>query len=80
MRIDATTPIVWRLSLASSPAHVFELLDTDAGRERFWAERSRATDDSFELQFASDVTASVTVLDREPAARFLRRNAVALCG
>jgi hypothetical protein len=28
-RVEAESPIVWRLSLASPPERVFELLDTD---------------------------------------------------
>lgn len=44
---------------------VFELLDTDEGRERFWAVRSRASDGSFELEFPGGLRSEVAILDRE---------------
>jgi uncharacterized protein YndB with AHSA1/START domain len=44
---------VWRPSLASSPEHVFELVDTDEGRERFWALRSRVAPDGFDLEWSA---------------------------
>ena len=71
MQVEAETPIVWRLSLASPPERVFELLDTDAGRERFWAERSRETGDGFELDFPGGLTGRVPVLEREPPRRLV---------
>ena len=71
MRVEAETPIVWRLSLASTPERVFELLDTDEGREKFWAERSRSTADGFELEFPGGVTGSVRVLERERPRRLV---------
>jgi uncharacterized protein YndB with AHSA1/START domain len=64
-------PILWRLSLASDRGRVFELLDTDAGRERFWAERSRATADGFELDFPGGLTSTVRVLERDPPSRLV---------
>ena len=51
-RSQGLAPIEWKLHLASAPAAVFELLTTDAGRERFWAERSRAEDGAFTLTFS----------------------------
>src|SRR5918996_3901320 len=50
MEVEVGGPIVWRLSLATPPERVFELLDTDEGRVRFWAERSRAVPGGFELE------------------------------
>jgi uncharacterized protein YndB with AHSA1/START domain len=59
--------IVWRLSLASSRDRVFELLDTDEGRERHWAARSRtASDGAFELEFTGGLTTRVELLERDP--------------
>jgi uncharacterized protein YndB with AHSA1/START domain len=69
VRVEVESPIVWRLSLKSPPTRVFELLDTDEGRERFWAERSRSTDDGFELEFPGGLTGHVKVLEREPPRR-----------
>jgi uncharacterized protein YndB with AHSA1/START domain len=68
-RAEAKSPIVWRLSLASPPERVFELLDTDEGRERFWAERSSAKADGFELAFPGGLTGHVEVLERQPPTR-----------
>jgi uncharacterized protein YndB with AHSA1/START domain len=62
-------PIVWRLSLASPPERVFELLDTDEGRTRFWAERSRTVPGGFELDFPAGLTEVVEVLERDPPTR-----------
>jgi len=66
-RVEAESPIVWRLSLTSPPERVFELLDTDERRERFWAERSRARADGFELAFPGGLTGHVEVLERQPS-------------
>lgn len=65
MRPAPGEPIVWRLSLASPCEDVFALLDSDEGRERFWAERSRATAAGFELVFPGGLTEHVEVLERE---------------
>lgn len=48
-----SAPVEWKVHLASSPDAVFELLTTDAGRERFWAERSTSTERAFTLTFSS---------------------------
>lgn len=66
MRFAPGEPIIWRVALSSSPAHVFELLDTDAGRERFWSQRSEANADGFVLEFPGGLREQVTVLDRQP--------------
>jgi hypothetical protein len=63
------SPFVWRLSLASSPESVFELLDTDVGRERFWALRSRAAEGGFDLEFPGGLKGRVDVVDRQPPTR-----------
>ena len=49
--VTVGSPIVWRVSLSSPSEHVFDLLDTDAGRERFWALSSRAVPKGFDLEF-----------------------------
>ena len=43
--------VKWRLHCSSSPEAVFELLTSDAGRERFWSESSRSSGDGFLLTF-----------------------------
>jgi hypothetical protein len=69
VRVLPGEPIVWRLSLASAREAVFDLLDTDEGRERFWAQRSQAGDDGFDLEFARGLHERVRVLEREPPTR-----------
>jgi uncharacterized protein YndB with AHSA1/START domain len=71
--VEVDELIVWRLSLASPREDVFRLLDTDAGRERFWAVRSRAAGDSFELEFPGGLTTRVDVVEREPPGRLVVR-------
>ncbi len=71
--VTVGSPIVWRLSLASPRERVFELLDTDAGRERFWALRSRAVPGGFDLEFPGGAKTRVEVLDREEPARMTIR-------
>jgi uncharacterized protein YndB with AHSA1/START domain len=71
VRVDEL--IVWRLSLASPPAAVFELVDTDDGRERFWAVHSRAVDGGFELAFPGGLTTLVEVVERDPPSRLVLR-------
>jgi uncharacterized protein YndB with AHSA1/START domain len=73
MTVTVGTEIVWRLSLASPPERVFELLDTDEGRERFWAVRSRAAGDGFDLEFPGGLAARVEVVDRRPPTRMAIR-------
>jgi hypothetical protein len=64
VRFTPGEPIVWRVSLRSGVEDVFGLLDTDHGREKHWARRSRATPDGFDLEFAGGLTEHVVVRDR----------------
>ena len=73
MQVEVDQLIVWRLSLASPRADVFGLLDTDEGRERFWAVRSREREGGFELEFPGGLTSFVEVVEREPPARLAVR-------
>jgi uncharacterized protein YndB with AHSA1/START domain len=73
IHIEADGLIVWRLSLASSREDVFELLDTDEGRERFWAVRSRAVDGGFELVFPAGLETRVEVVERGAPSRLALR-------
>ena len=71
-RGDAQPPIIWRLHLRSAPEAVFALLATDAGREKFWAEHSRASADGagIELEFPNGQRLTCRVLANEPPRRF----------
>mgnify|MGYP003543627167 CR=1 FL=1 len=71
--VEVDELIVWRLSLASSREDVFELLDTDEGRERFWAVRWRARQGGFELEFPGALESFVEVVDRDAPSRLALR-------
>ena len=45
--------IEWRIHLVSSPEAVWELLATDDGRARFWAESAVERDGSIEFEFVN---------------------------
>lgn len=62
--------IRWRLHLASPPESVWELLATDAGRARFWAEETRELDGEVEFRFPNGLTWRGQVHSRERPARF----------
>jgi uncharacterized protein YndB with AHSA1/START domain len=65
--------ITWRLHLATAPEGVYELLTTDAGRQRFWAERSHQAGDTFELRFPDGQWLTCVVLEARPPERFVVR-------
>ncbi len=65
--------VEWRLHCRSSPAAVFEMWTTDAGRERFWAERSTSDGETFLLLFPDGTEERCEVLGQEPASRFAFR-------
>lgn len=73
IHVEADGLIVWRLSLASSREAVFELLDTDDGRQRFWAVRSRAVDGGFDLEFPGGLETRVEIVERDAPSRLRLR-------
>ena len=62
--------IVWRLRLAAPPERVYEMLATDAGRTRFWAERSERRGDSVALTFPNGEHLDCPVLAEAPPHHF----------
>lgn len=66
--------ILWRVHLRSAPAKAFEFLSTDAGREKFWAERSLARREAdgtvVELVFPNGQRLECRVRASEPGRRF----------
>lgn len=52
----------WRVLLPASRHTVWELLTTDAGRERFWAESSSAAGDRVSLAFPDGTTTTLELL------------------
>ncbi len=62
--------ITWRLHLRSAPAAVYELLATDAGRARFWAEEAIERDGAIDFVFPGGLSWRGEILAREPGRRF----------
>jgi uncharacterized protein YndB with AHSA1/START domain len=55
----------WRVHLASPPVVVWELLATDEGRARFWAESAVEQDGAIEFEFVNGVRWRGAILARE---------------
>ena len=66
---DAKT-IRWRLHLVSSPQTVYELLATDDGRARFWAESAVERDGIIRFEFPNGLVWEGPILERTPHRRF----------
>jgi hypothetical protein len=62
--------ITWRLRLRSAPAAVYELLATDAGRTRFWAESAVERDGALDFVFPNGLRWRGAILERRPPWRF----------
>ena len=62
--------VTWRLHLASAPEAVHELLTTDDGRARFWAEETRAGAATIEFRFPEGTIWSGRVLENDPPRTF----------
>jgi hypothetical protein len=65
--------IRWRLHLSSPPSRVYGFLATDAGRARFWAERSEERDGLVQLHFGSGQELIAPVLARDPPTHYSLR-------
>jgi uncharacterized protein YndB with AHSA1/START domain len=63
-------PIRWRLHLAAPPETVYDLLATDAGRARFWAESALETDGWIEWRWPGGLEARTRVLGAHRPHRF----------
>lgn len=66
MRAD-TRPIVWRLHIAVQPSAVFELLATDAGRARFWAESAVEADGWITWTWPGGMSARTRIIEAVPS-------------
>jgi hypothetical protein len=62
--------IRWRIHLASPPVQVYQLLATDAGRRRFWAEPAIERDGAIDFIFPGCQTWRGKILDRNSPSRF----------
>ena len=63
-------PIVWKLHLQSDRETIYELWATDAGRERFWVEKSRQIGDAINLEFINGVQTIAKILNYEKPSFF----------
>jgi hypothetical protein len=71
--MDRQLPIEWRLHLRSSRQAAFAMWASDAGRERFWAERSEATAAGFRLHFINGEALDADLVESVASARFVFR-------
>ncbi len=62
--------IRWKLHLHSPRARVYEFLNTDAGRAKFWAESAMENDGAIEFVFPNAWTWRGKILDRVPQEKF----------
>ena len=66
--MERTRKVIWRLALRSPPAAVWQLLATDEGRARFWAERTQTRAGQVIFSFPDGSSQAAAVLEaREPA-------------
>src|SRR3712207_2646018 len=69
----ASAPVEWKVHLASAPEIVFDLLTTDRGRERFWAERSTSSSKVFTLTFPGGEEQACNIVAVSPPHHFAFR-------
>ena len=60
----------WRVHLASPPEAVWELLATDAGRARFWAESAQERDGTIEFLFPNGERYEGRIVEAAPLRRY----------
>lgn len=64
-----TAQVRWRLHLRSAPERVWWALSTDAGRARFWAERTVRRGDLIEWAFPNGMRTSGRIWAEQPCQR-----------
>ena len=62
--------IVWRIALTSPPDRVFDMIATDEGRARFWAERTHTGGDVIRFHFPNGWVETSPVLAADRPHRF----------
>lgn len=62
--------VKWRLHLEAPPPAVYEMLDTDEGRSRFWAESAAEAGGSIHFRFPNGQSWSGKLLERVALRRF----------
>ena len=71
MMTEPPPRIDWRVHFRSSPEAVWEAWTTDAGRERFWVEKSDPVDGGFTLRFINGQTLLVRIHEATQPSRFI---------
>ena len=59
-------PIRWRLHLPVPPETVYEALDSDTGREAFWAESAKEEGGAVTFRFNNGITTTSRLIERRP--------------
>ena len=67
---DATV-VHWKLHLRSAPEKVYQMLSTDEGSARFWAESAIAGDGFIDFLFPDGLTWRGKILEEQPPHRFV---------
>ena len=68
---ESFPPIDWRVHFRSSPAAVWNAWTTDAGRESFWARKSRPLHEGFALEFINGDTLAIHVYEATEPSRLV---------
>ena len=63
----------WRVHLTVPPALLYGWIATDAGRSRWWVDRSHEADGLVELQLAAGESLFAPIIDRHAPERFVLR-------
>ena len=64
-------PIRWKVLIPASASAVYDLISTDEGRARFWAESTSQTGGTIEFRFPNGLTSRETILSEEPGKRLM---------
>ena len=68
---DEGDPLLWKPYLSDNPYTVHQMLTTDEGRVRFWAESATETEDHIVFRFPNGQTWRAMVLDNQPPSGFI---------
>jgi uncharacterized protein YndB with AHSA1/START domain len=68
---DNPDMIVWRIHLTSPPEQVYQILATDEGRARFWAESAIETDGKIDFKFPNGFSWRGKIIENSPPCRFV---------
>ncbi len=64
------TSVNWKIHLSSSPKKIFEFLDSNEGRAKFWAEKSIEEDNKIFFEFPNGYKWVSDIIERIPNKKF----------